>query len=162
MLGDRRIVFVLRAERLLKPKRAAKAASAPAAGDEDEEATEGEEPADTVAIEEYLADPAPTTSLIFVAADIDRTRRLTKRLVEQAIVTEFDGPLLGEVRPAFETRAARRPNGFRPSWPRPAARSIREALAELVVRAGNDITKLRGDVERLVLFPEGRKRITAR
>ena len=36
-----------------------------------------------------------------------------------------------------------------------------DAARLLVSRAGHDITKLRGDVERLLLFTEGRKRISA-
>ncbi len=67
MLGDRRIVVVMRAERLLKPKRAGKAAA-----EEDEEAGDGGD-AEAVAvdagpIEEYLASPVPSTTLVFVAS----------------------------------------------------------------------------------------------
>ena len=69
MLGERRIVIVLRAERFLKPKRSAKTA----------EMVETEEEAEEAAIEfgpleDYLASPAPFTAVVFVATGIDRTR----------------------------------------------------------------------------------------
>ncbi len=157
MLGDRRVVFVLRAERLLKPKRAAKAT---VASEDDDDGERGEEPADTAAIEEYLADPAPTTSLIFVATEVDRSRRLTKRLMDAALVTEFAG--LG----AANAAGLRDARGAAAEWLQAelvrSGRSIDpDALRELVVRSGNDITKLRGDADRLLLFVGERTRITA-
>src|SRR5690349_8775577 len=86
MLGDRRIVIVLRAERFLKPKRAAKAAA-----DDDGDVASGDEgeQADLQPIEEYVDDPVSSTTLVFVAADIDKGRRLTKRLLAAATVAEF-------------------------------------------------------------------------
>src|SRR5688572_23918828 len=91
MLGDRRLVIVLRAERLLKPKRAAKAADV-----QDDEAAESAEAevADFTPLEDYLAAPVSCTTVVFVATDIDRTRRFTKRLIEKAQVVTFGG--LGE------------------------------------------------------------------
>src|SRR5690606_22674778 len=90
MLGARRIVIVLRAERLLKPKRGGKTA-------DDEESSGGggadDVPAvaDTGGLEAYIAEPASFSTLVFVASEIDRTRRLTKRLLENGHVTIFDG-----------------------------------------------------------------------
>ena len=58
MLGDRRVVVVVRAERILKPKRRGKAA-------EDAEAlVEEEEPAgDLDVLEDYIRTPEPMTTL---------------------------------------------------------------------------------------------------
>src|SRR5262245_42141078 len=93
MLGDRRIVFVMRAERFLKPKRAGKAAEGAADDAADEGAEdEGEGGAmDMTPLEAYVKSPAPTSVLVFVAAGIDKTRRLTKQLVEKAACLEFGG-----------------------------------------------------------------------
>jgi len=155
MLGDRRIVIVLRAERLLKPRRAARPDVDSAEDDED-----ADEPGlDATALEEYVASAVPSTTLVFVAAEIDRTRRLTKRLLERAQVVAFGG--IGGDNPA-ERREGRAE----------AVRLVKEEIARagraidvaavnaLVDRSGDDVTKLRGDLERLLLYTEGQERIT--
>ena len=153
MLGDRRIVTVLRAERLLKPRRASKTATA---GDEAAGAEGDEEQAfDAAPLEDYLADPVATSTLVFVATAVDRTRRLTKRLLERATVVEFQGleGISGESRGGIQ--------GWLTEQLTQAGRTIdRDAARLLVDRCGNDIGKLRGDVERLLLFAEGRAAIT--
>jgi DNA polymerase-3 subunit delta len=150
MLGDRRLVIVLRAERLLKPKRAGRA---------DEEAEEAEAdaaPVDAGALEAYLAAPVPTTTLLFVATEVDGSRRLTKRLVEVALVTEFGG---------LKPESGFRRTPATADWLREeltrAGRTIDPDAARLLVdRSGNDVTKIRGDVERLLLFAGDRARLT--
>lgn len=159
MLGDRRLVIVMRAERLLKPKRAGKA--------DDEERDETEEPAEAEAgsadltpLEDYLASPSEFATLVFVASEIDRTRRFTKRLVEKGHVVEFggiraEGP--GGQREA-QTAAAQ---WVRDEMAREGRAIEPAAVSVLVARAGGDISKLRGDLERLLLFTTGRPSITA-
>jgi len=152
MLGDRRIVIVLRAERILKPKRAAKAAD-----DDIPESGEEDAAADMGPLEDYIAAPAASTTLVFVATEIDRGRRFTKRLVEKAQVVEFGG--LGGSANAREAR------GVALDWLKEelarADRSIDPAAAQLLVdRASGDITKLRGDLERLLIYTEGQKKIS--
>ena len=158
MLGDRRIVFVVRAERFLKPKRAGQAAGA---ADEDDAADDdGEGGAmDMTPLEAYVKNPAPTSVLVFVAAGIDKSRRLTKLLVEKAVCVEFGG--LGADN-ANERRDARRDVAAQLQKEFAAAgRTVDpKALEMLVERAGGDISKLRGDVERLLLFTEGQKSIS--
>ena len=66
MLGGNRVMFVMRAERLLKPKRAAKA-EAEAADDADDSSEEEAGALDTVPLEDYLERPSPTTVLVLVA-----------------------------------------------------------------------------------------------
>lgn len=154
MLGDRRIVIVLRAERLLKPKRAAKAGESIEPVEEEADAA-----VDFAALEEYVANPVPSTTLVFVAAEIDRTRRFTKQLVQRADVVVCGGIGADDASAAYQAKAA-------------ALRLIRDQFAEsgrtvdqpaadlLVERAGGDIDKLRGDLERLALYAQGRTRIT--
>lgn len=153
MLGDRRIVIVLRAERLLKPKRASRAAEA-----EEEPAAEEEVSADVGPLEDYVEAPVPSTSLVFVATEIDRTRRLTKKLLQSAQVTEFKG--LDLVGPAGRSNAREALQWLGEEFDR-IGRAIQPAAAQLLVeRSGGDINKLRGDVERLLMYTAGHDGIT--
>jgi DNA polymerase-3 subunit delta len=155
MLGDRRIVVVLRAERLLKPRRTSRTAPDP-----EEDGGGTDQVADAAALEEYLEAPVSSNTLVFVATDIDRSRRLTKRMLSTAFVVEFRGL-------AADAGAAEREGRRLPAeWLREElARSGRtidaDAVRLLVSRAGHDISKLRGDVERLLLFTAGRERISS-
>ena len=157
MLGDRRLVIVMRAERLLKPKRASKTADIDLAEDN----TDADGTAvDLAALEDYLESPVPSTTLVFVATDVDRTRRFTKRLVEKAAVTVFAGL---EATNPYERRDVNRAAGadIRQELEAQGRAIDQPALQLLVEGAGGDISKLRGDVERLVLYTEGQSRITA-
>lgn len=154
MLGDRRIVFVMRAERLFKPKRASKT-------EDDEPAEEsGDTAVDAGALEAYLEQPVPSTTLVFVATEIDRTRRLTKRLLAQAQVVEFSGLQADAAGGRKDARAATQ-RWIEDELIRVGRTIDPEAAAMLTARAGGDITKLRGDVERLLLFIGSRARITS-
>ena len=153
MLGDRRLVFVLRAERLLKPKRAAKA---DVDGDAD---TPGDEPIEAEALEEYLKSPVDFTTLVFVATDIDRGRRLSKLLLKQATVVEFGGLASA----GGMSRGDGRPTAsswFQEELTRAGKKIDQDASRYLAARAGHDISKLRGDLERLLLFVADRPKIS--
>ncbi|MEO8481253.1 MAG: DNA polymerase III subunit delta [Acidobacteriota bacterium] len=152
MLGDRRLVFVLRAERLLKPKRASKAAPV----DEDAEEAEGDQAVDGGPLEDYFASPVPSTTIVFVATEVDKARRLTKRLLEAAKVVDFAG--LGDARnPGSRGNAT---DYVKEELTR-AGRSIAPDAARMIVeRSANDITKIRADVERLLLFAGDRRTLT--
>ena len=154
MLGDRRIVIVLRAERLLKPKRAAKAVESDdeAGDDEDGDAV------DFAALEDYVANPSPTATLVFVATEIDRSRRFTKKLVQIAQVVGFEGIAADNPQMRRDVLAAARQQ-VSEEMAR-AGRTIEPpALNLLVERASGDINRLRGDIERLLLYTEGQTRI---
>ncbi|HEX5216875.1 MAG TPA: DNA polymerase III subunit delta, partial [Vicinamibacterales bacterium] len=160
MLGDRRIVVVLRAERFLKPKRGGKAAEGGEAGADEGPADDGEGSGlDTAPLEDYVSRPAPASVLVFVASGIDRTRRLTKRLLEKATCVEFAGLAAdnaNERRDAHREAVAILQKEFAAN-----GRAIEPAaIATIVDRAGGDISKLRGDVERLMLYTDGQKTIT--
>ena len=155
MLGDRRIVIVMRAERLLKPKRASKDAEI------EEMNAAGEEPAaiDLSALEEYIDKPVASTSVVFVATDVDRGRRFTKRLLEKAQVVAFAGldAATAEERRVLKDDAEVDVR----AQIEDAGRTIDpKALQTLVARSARDISKLRGDVERLLLYTEGQSRIS--
>jgi DNA polymerase-3 subunit delta len=157
MLGDRRIVIVLRAERFLKPKRAKAAADDDAA-----EAGSDEEMADLQPLEEYLESPVPSTTLVFVATEIDRGRRFTKRLMSAAAIAEYSmGPADAKAPGAArEVRAAAM--AIVQEEVAKSKRTIEPAGVQLLVqRAGADVSQLRGDLERLLLYTEGQSKISA-
>ena len=125
MMARRRIVIVTRAERCLSPRRESQSTAA-----------------DLEAFEAYLADPQPHASLILVAGDLDKRRRTTVRLLAVATVVTcgvIDSLADGE-------RWVRRRVSAEGLSIEPAAARL------LAVQAGPDLTRLRGDVERLVLF----------
>ena len=156
MMSDRRVVVVLRAEKLLKPKRKGKAGDVP-------ELDEGPAPdvTNVGALEDYVKKPEPQTTLVLVASDIDRTRRLSKALLKQATIVECWGLKqskdarvnLWQVAKQAEQRVRQAATN--------AGQQIDQAAARLVAeRAGADISRLRGDVDRLLLYSAGKSRIT--
>ena len=163
MLGDRRIVIVMRAEKWLKPKRAGKATE----DDEETGAEEdgGSESGDLTPLEEYAASPSSFACLVFVAAGIDRGRRFTKKVCEKAQIVEFGGiraegarggPSAGDIATAQREAAA-----FVQAEMVREGRTIEPGAVKILVeRAGGEISKLRGDLERLLLFTQGRPSIT--
>ena len=154
MMGDRRVVLVLRAEKLLKPKRRGKAP------DEEEDGDGEEPPSDVDALEAYVKNPEPRTTLVFVAADVDRSRRLYKAIQKQATIVECWG-LKGARDAKVDLRqVARTAELLVKQAVADAGQQIDPAAARLIAeRAGTDITTLRGDVDRLLLYAAGKPRI---
>jgi len=152
MMSTRRVVVVLRAEKILKPKRKGKA-----------EEPEDPESAgvDSDELERYLKAPAPETVLVFVAADVDRSRRLYKALQKQATIVECWG-LKGSKDARVDLRqVARQAEQLVRQAVADAGQQIDAGAARLVAeRAGTDISRLRGDVDRLLLYAVGKPRIT--
>jgi DNA polymerase-3 subunit delta len=157
MMSDRRIVVVLRGERLLKPRRRGKAAES-----DDDEGAVDEPPSDLDALGEYAQSPVPSTTLVIVASDIDKTRRASKAILKHAVVVECWG-LKTEKNPRFLDlrQAARVAEQLVKKAVAESGQQIDPAAARLVAeRAGADIVRLRGDVERLLLYAAGKPRIT--
>jgi len=157
MMSDRRVVVVLRGEKLLKPKRRGKTAEA-----EDDAGDEGEPPSDLDVLTKYVEAPSPSTTLVLTSCDIDKSRKLGKTLYKQATVVECWG-LKSEKNPRYiDFRATARI----------AEQQVKKAVAEagqiiepaaarlLAERAGVDIVRLRGDIERLMLYAVGKPNIT--
>ncbi len=101
--------------------------------------------------------PEPSTVLVLVAADIDRSRRLYKTAAED----RHDRRVLGAEGGRKDARTdprqvARQAETLVKQAAAEAGSQIEPAAARLVAeRAGTDIAKLRGDVERLMLFSAG-------
>lgn len=161
MLGDRRVVVVLRGERLLKPKRRGKGSTDVEAAGDNGGAAAGE--ADI--LEAYIKRPEPQTTLVIVASDADRTRRLYRTLQKNATVVECWG-LKAAARDPQDVkgweleRISREASAMVTRIAEEAGFSIAPAAARLLaVRAGTDIATLRGDLERLMLYVGHRKSI---
>ena len=152
MMGDRRVVVVLRGERLLKPKRRAKS-------DDEAPPDDGGEPAGQAdVLEAYVRAPEPRTTLVVVAADADRTRRLYKTFQKHATIVECWG-LKGLAQDPKNVKGwelekiAREAAALVTRTVKEAGFTIDPTAARLIaVRAGADITTLRGDLQRLMLY----------
>lgn len=155
MMGDRRVVIVLRAERLLKPKRRGKQAA--------EGEDEADEPAsDLDALKDFVEKPGSSTTLVLVAADIDKSRRAGKAIIKHATIVECWGLKLGKDSRGADLRgAARVAEQMVKKAVAEAGQHIEGPAAQLVAnRAGFDIVRLRGDIERLMLYTVGKTIIT--
>jgi DNA polymerase-3 subunit delta len=132
MMAPRRIVVVSQADMLLVPKR------------ESEAATRALDQLETM-----LRAPEPHTTLVFVAGNIDKRGRVYKLLARQATVVEC-GTLedAADAERWVRTRVAAAGAEIDPA----AARRLAE-------RAGTDVRRLRGEVDRLLLYAMGQARI---
>lgn len=160
MLGGPRVVIVLRAERLLKPKRGRKAADADDDGDAGADEAGDSASLDLEPIDDYLAAPLETTTLVFVASEVDGTRRLTKKLKEKAGWVECGGLETRTANDRREAVAAARAQ-IQQELERQGRAIEGPAVALLVDRTGLDITQLRGAIERLMLYTGAAGTITA-
>jgi DNA polymerase III subunit delta len=154
MMSDRRVVVVLRGERLLKPKRRGRA-EGDGGGDDDEPAS------DLDVLTDYIQRPEPTTTLVITAADVDRSRRIGKALYKFATVVECWGLKPGKGERVDLRQAARLAEQMVRKAVADAGQQIEPAGARLIAeRAGADIGRLRGDLERLLLYASGSPKIT--
>jgi DNA polymerase-3 subunit delta len=101
-----------------------------------------------------------STTLVFVAADVDLSRRTSKKLKELAQFVECHGL---ETNSAAERREAM--NTVRSTIQNEMLQMGRtlepNGLQLLIDRTGLDITQLRGAIERLLLYAGDKKAITA-
>jgi DNA polymerase III delta subunit len=134
MMAPRRIVVLLHAESLLAPRRESEAAA---------RAVE--------AVEALLRQPQTQSTLVLVAAALDKRTRLYKLLARQATLVECGAiETLADAERWVRNRVAAAGVGIAPA----AARLLAE-------RAGPDLPRLRNDVDRLLLFTLGQKTIGA-
>lgn len=134
MMAPRRLVIVLEAEKLLIPKRESKAS---------EEALER--------LEEFLKDPPPHASVVFVCGRLDNRRRMVVLLRKQASVVDC-GSIVDDADAERWVKA----RAIKMNIPLDAGAA--HALAE---RAGTDIVRLRAGLERVALYAMGQASITA-
>ena len=154
MMANRRVVFLLRAERLLKPKGKK--------GDEEDTAGAGEGDEKASALLSYLASPEPLSTLVLVAADVNKTLRPVKALYKQATVVECWGLKDGREAKSWDLPGIqKRAEAWLKAEAASGGRQIDADAARLLAeRAGADIGRLRADFERLQLFTGERRRMT--
>jgi DNA polymerase-3 subunit delta len=134
MMASRRIVIVLAAEKLLIPKRETKAAER-----------------DQERLEEFIQDPPPHATIVFVCGPLDERRRVVKLLRKQAEIVNC-----GSIDDAagaerwVKTRAAQENINLEPG-----------AIRALVERSGLELVRLRAGLERVSLYALGQPKITA-
>ena len=133
MMAPWRVVIVHRAEALAGPKRESDAATRALAE-----------------LEAYVEAPEPTTALVLLATPLDKRGRFTKTLLRVATVV-LCGVIEDQADAERWVRARVAASGAELE---PAAARL---LAE---RAGADVVRLRGEVDRLLLYALGQKRIT--
>ena len=134
MMSPRRVVTVMQAETLLAPKRESEAAA---------RAMEQ--------LEAMVKQPETSTTLVFVAASVDKRSRVYKLFQKHATIVECGAIAdLADAERWVRTRVAAAGAEIEPA----AARMIAE-------RAGPDVKRLRADIDRLMLYALGQKRITA-
>jgi DNA polymerase-3 subunit delta len=134
MMSPRRVVTVLQADTLLAPKRESDAAAR--ALDE---------------LEALIKQPEPQTTLVLVAGSLDKRSRMYKLLMKHATTVECgDIEDQADAERWVRTRVASEGAEIEPL----AARLIAQ-------RAGTDVKRLRGDVDRLLLYALGQKAISA-
>ena len=133
MMAPRRVVLLLHAERLLSPKKESDATTR-----------------DLETLEAYVKAPVDTCCLVLVAEALDKRRSLAKLLFSKATVVECTGPADAvEAAKWVKDRVAKE------------GMTIDARAARLVAdRVGPDVSRLRGDVERLVLYAAGNTTIT--
>jgi DNA polymerase III delta subunit len=156
MMADRRVVVVLRGERMLKPKRRGRQAA------ESEAVADGAEPAGELdVLEAYLRDPVPESTLVLLASDVDRTRKIYKTLQKHATIVECYGLKPGRDVKVDLRDVARTADQLVRQAVVQAGQQIDPRAAKLVAeRAGTDISRLRGDIERLLLYTSGSPKIS--
>jgi DNA polymerase III subunit delta len=154
MMSNRRVVVVLRAEKLLKPKRRGRT------DDVNEEDDTGPN-VEVDALEEYVKNPPLETVLVLVASDVDRSRRLFKALQKQATIVECWGLKASKDARVDLRQVSRQAEQLVRQAVADSGQQIDGPAARLVAdRAGTDIGRLRGDIERLLLYADGKPRIT--
>ena len=128
MMAPKRVVIARRAELLLQPKRESESTLR-----------------DLILLEEYLENPAQTTTLVLIAESLDDRRRISKRLNASATVVRCGN--LEDVSDAAY-------------WINRQAKAVGIAMEpgavrELSTRIGPDVRRLRGELDRLFLFASG-------
>lgn len=147
MMVPRRVVLVHDVEALLAPRRA-----------KDDEAAEpptgkarGRQQTAAEAFEAYVAAPEPTTTLVLDAAALDRGRRISKLLLQHAVVV--DCGTLDTVADAARWIADRLEADEMTMDP--------AAVRALVDATGLSLPRVRAEVDKLVLYATGASTITA-
>jgi DNA polymerase-3 subunit delta len=162
MMSAYRVVIAARAEKWFKPRRrsAAESAEEGDAGDvQGAEATGAEpenagSPAALTPLLEYLKAPVPSTVLVLIASEVNKSVGAVKALYKSANVVECWGLAQRDARPDPYS-VVRQGVAEIKSLATAAGRQIEPAAATLLAeRSGGDISKLRADLDHVLLFAQ--------
>jgi DNA polymerase III delta subunit len=144
MMVPRRVVTVTQAEVLLVPRRESEAAAR--ALDQ---------------LQKLLEQPEPQATLVFVAGAIDRRSRMYKLLTKHATIVDCGAPenVVGAER---WVRALLQASGVEIEPAGARALAVRAGFPERAQQDGKtgDVGRLRGEIDRLLLYAMGQPRIT--
>lgn len=126
---DRRVVVVSQAEKLIEPKRSGESVTKALSS-----------------LSDYVMSPEPLTSVVLIAGALDRRRKLTTLLMKKAAVVDCAG-----VEGGAEVKG-----WVRDRFSKTGLSITSKALRALIDRAGDEIGRLRSDVERVALYAAGR------
>ena len=126
---DRRVVVVSQAEKLIEPKRSGESLTKALSS-----------------LSDYVMSPEPLTSVVLIAGALDRRRKLTTLLMKKAAVVDCAG-----VEGGAEVKG-----WVRDQFSKTGLSITSKALRALIDRAGDEIGRLRSDVERVALYAAGR------
>jgi DNA polymerase-3 subunit delta len=97
----------------------------------------------------YLERPAPSSVLIFVVAELDKRKKLTKSLLDTCLVVEFQPLRDGEAKLWVKTKLKEL-----------KISADEQALSELITLAGTDVQTLSSELEKLASAAAASRRIT--
>ena len=99
--------------------------------------------------EAFIKAPEAHATVVLVASGLDRRRAIVKTLFKRATVIDFGGLAdTGDAQRWVRTEQKRRGVTIEP-----------DAIRLLVARAGTDISRLRADFERVVLYATGQSTV---
>ncbi|MDE3154374.1 MAG: DNA polymerase III subunit delta [Acidobacteriota bacterium] len=134
LMADRRVIVVLEAERLLVPKREGEAAER-----------------DAGALQALFEEPPAHAVLAFVAGQLDERRKSVKALLKHGVVVRCGGlETPADARRWLEAQAEAAGVRMEPA-----------AVNLLADQIGPNVARLRGELERLLLFADGGRTVTA-
>lgn len=150
MMAPRRVVLVHDAEKLLSPRKGGDDEAQPELPGAGGRGRKARAVTPSEALEEYFESPEPMTTLVFVAGQLDGNRRLVKRLRKRAVAVD-SGTLetAGDAAKWIRARLDRDEMEIEPA-----------AVAALLDATGLRLGRIRAEVEKLVLYASGERRIT--
>jgi len=150
MMAPRRVVLVHDAEKLLAPRKGREDEAPPVLPGTRGKARKARALSPAEELEEYFNAPEPMTTLVFVAGPLGTNRRLVKQLRARAVTV--DTGTLETSADAGRWITARLDRDEMEMEP--------AALALLLAATGLRLGRIRAEVEKLVLYAAGERRIT--
>jgi DNA polymerase III subunit delta len=105
--------------------------------------------ADEDALINYVLRPAETSVVIFVAADLDKRKKLTKALLDNCVVVDFPALSYGDAKAWLRTRLKELKTA-----------ADDQALSELLDLVGTDVQTLKSELDKLAAATVDSRRIT--